>query len=365
MFKIHTVEKTEIVKKKKFYHRYWFIFLSSAFVLGVLLLIGISQYNSYQKRVKYESEVKIAKLKEKALIGLATQIVGFVNNQDWANLYDKGASKTLQNYVTKEQFVSSWTNALKNGDFYSKHFIITGNHINGDKGTVDETIVICVTKNCTGDNRKEIPAPTNFIYVNGVWAVADDQKPSDKAMSLAAELYTIAPLSGQQIIMKGWGDGFNSVPYAVFNWASWLDQNPAEIALAEAAINKVKLQGTNSSQSTVTSSNSISPETYQNYGWYMHNGQSMQYVNGQWYTSPQQNNSQPAQAKSNVGYTSTYIPPLIQMPQYLVPDYSGQALRSLQTLDNNLQNIVNQNTLQNQMIQTNYQLQEINNALRY
>lgn len=28
---------------------------------------------------------------------------------------------------------------------------------------------------------------------------------------------------------------------------------------------------------------------YENYGWYQHNGQSEQYVNGQWYTTPQQN----------------------------------------------------------------------------
>jgi len=342
-----------------------FVISISAFAFSILLFIGIYQYNSYQKRIKYESVVRIAKLKEQSLISLATQLVGFANNQDWAKLYDKGASKTLQNYVTKEQFVSSWTNALKNGDFYSKHFIIKENHINGDKGTVDEAIIICVTKSCTGDSRKEVPAPTDFLYINGIWTVADDQKPSEKSMSLAAELYTIAPLSGQQIIMKGWGDGFNSVPYTIFNWASWLDQNPAEVALAEATINKAKMQTSSPSQNTSTSNNPISSETYQNYGWYMHNGQSMQYVNGQWYTSPQQNNSQPVQAKSSVGYTSTYIPPLIQMPQYLYPDSSGQALRSLQTLDNNLQNIVNQNSLQNQMIQTNYQLQEINNALRY
>jgi hypothetical protein len=30
---------------------------------------------------------------------------------------------------------------------------------------------------------------------------------------------------------------------------------------------------------------------YQNYGWYEHNGQSMQYVNGNWYATPQQGSS--------------------------------------------------------------------------
>ena len=44
------------------------------------------------------------------------------------------------------------------------------------------------------------------------------------------------------------------------------------------------------------------PAQYQNYGWYMHDGKSEQYVDGQWYTSPQQGSTttQPSQqAQSN------------------------------------------------------------------
>lgn len=40
------------------------------------------------------------------------------------------------------------------------------------------------------------------------------------------------------------------------------------------------------------------PINFQNYGWYMHNGQSMQYVNGQWYPMPQQNIQQPTSPNS-------------------------------------------------------------------
>lgn len=40
--------------------------------------------------------------------------------------------------------------------------------------------------------------------------------------------------------------------------------------------------------------------TYQNYGWYSHDGQSMQYVNGNWYATAQQSNqSAPTQTQSN------------------------------------------------------------------
>jgi hypothetical protein len=42
-------------------------------------------------------------------------------------------------------------------------------------------------------------------------------------------------------------------------------------------------------QPASSTSNNNAP-SYQNYGWYMHNGVSMQYVNGNWYISPQQGN---------------------------------------------------------------------------
>ncbi len=34
--------------------------------------------------------------------------------------------------------------------------------------------------------------------------------------------------------------------------------------------------------------NGNNPVSYQDYGWYIHEGKSMQYVNGQWYTTPQE-----------------------------------------------------------------------------
>lgn len=41
-------------------------------------------------------------------------------------------------------------------------------------------------------------------------------------------------------------------------------------------------------QQTNTGNDNPPAGGYQNYGWYMHNGQSMQYVDGNWYTTPQQ-----------------------------------------------------------------------------
>src|SRR5258708_26377143 len=41
-------------------------------------------------------------------------------------------------------------------------------------------------------------------------------------------------------------------------------------------------------QQPASSTNDNKAPSYQNYGWYMHDGVSMQYVNGQWYSTPQQ-----------------------------------------------------------------------------
>jgi hypothetical protein len=54
-----------------------------------------------------------------------------------------------------------------------------------------------------------------------------------------------------------------------------------------------------------TNSNNTTPQQqYQNYGWYEHNGQSMQYINGNWYASPQQNvtSTQTSSSQSTQSY---------------------------------------------------------------
>lgn len=46
-------------------------------------------------------------------------------------------------------------------------------------------------------------------------------------------------------------------------------------------------------------------QQYQNYGWYTHNGKSMQYVNGNWYDSPQQGATQvPQNTSGQSSYTT-------------------------------------------------------------
>lgn len=48
---------------------------------------------------------------------------------------------------------------------------------------------------------------------------------------------------------------------------------------------KIVITSSHPPQPTVIST----PASYANYGWYIHDGQSMQYVNGSWFIEPQQN----------------------------------------------------------------------------
>lgn len=57
--------------------------------------------------------------------------------------------------------------------------------------------------------------------------------------------------------------------------------------------------------------------SYQNYGWYMHNGRSMQFVKGQWYDAPQED--KPQTQSPAVLYDSTVSNPAYAVPAYTIP----------------------------------------------
>lgn len=61
----------------------------------------------------------------------------------------------------------------------------------------------------------------------------------------------------------------------------------------------------------VENGNAGTNTTYQNYGWYMHNGQSMQYINGNWYTTAQQDVTPTSQQNSNSNGSSYTIEPTV------------------------------------------------------
>ena len=50
---------------------------------------------------------------------------------------------------------------------------------------------------------------------------------------------------------------------------------------------------------TINTGGTTIQNNWQNYGWYIHNGQSMQYVNGQWFSTPQQDNQSGQQNNSS------------------------------------------------------------------
>ncbi len=73
-----------------------------------------------------------------------------------------------------------------------------------------------------------------------------------------------------------------------------------------------------------TAANKITtvPTTYRNYGWYTHNGQNMQFVNGKWYTVPQQNVNIQTPTDTPI---PIYIPPVVlssstPIPTILMPN---------------------------------------------
>lgn len=254
-------------------------------------------------------------------------------------------------------------------------------------------------------------------------------KPSPNSLNLSAELYTSAPSSARQEFINYFGGGWNSESFAIANLALLFDHSSTALAEAKNALSKVKIvtissatldliecdlnkavaytqnQQDCSSLQEMVRANNPPRETQTNLPPYLVKCDVDNIVA---YTDVLQNcnllqeaikitanleqktqsTNQPVEGyipsqqpvvpyippvqsyhvqTPQFHYTTTYSPP----PIYLQPlpiQYSNasfEALDSIRQLENNLQNIVNNSFQEMNQIQTNYQLQELNNALRY
>lgn len=198
------------------------------------------------KKVKV---VDATELKKQALAKFYSQISTAQDNQDWASMYEL-VPQSLRNYLTREQYISyqkSLIGGQRRGFSVSQqkfidltqNTLVNSIEVNGDIGIVDRTIITCSTKECIGIDRKEDNAKKSFIYTNGKWQIQDPQATS-KALEVASYMYTNTSESDKKYLKDNFGYGTSSAPFITKNYALFLDQNPEELALVEAWIDKNK-----------------------------------------------------------------------------------------------------------------------------
>ena len=206
------------------------------FVFCILGLLTVNAYQAYQKQLQYQSMVLAARVKQNALKTFVSKIALDVNNKDWANLYDSGMTTSFKNLVTKDVFIK--TSDKSSTNIYSFNMTAKNVSIKGNNGTVEEVYLKCITRDCIGDNRQESTNSYEFTYDNGGWS-PKDKIPWEKALADASYIYAHYPTNSQDFIDK-FGDGYNSAPYAINNLALVFDFSPANLALGDATVEKLK-----------------------------------------------------------------------------------------------------------------------------
>lgn len=197
------------------------------------LLTGITKAKTEPLKIVDETEVK-----KQALTKFYSELSSANDKKDWAKLYTL-APQSVRGNVTQDQYVS-YQKSIKNQPTY-RSTTVHSIKVDGNKGTVERTLVICVTKECIGDNRKEDKAKREYVYTDGSWQIPDPE-PSERASKAVAYLYVTMSEDEQKKLINDNGYGSDSVSFATRNYAIFFDENPDKLVILEAWIDKNKAE---------------------------------------------------------------------------------------------------------------------------
>lgn len=194
----------------------------------------VSSLQNQAQQIKIDPEVQ----KKQDLEKFYKQIAEDSDNHDWSKLYDF-SPQSVRNKVSKENYVEFEISQAKKSKVVSEQTTVNSVEVTGDKGVVDRTRVTCLTKECTGDNRKEENAKKNYEYVNGKWQLPDPE-PSERALKAANYGYLNSSKKDQADLMNWYGYGSDDSNFTIRNWAVWLDKNLEELVRVETLVDQDK-----------------------------------------------------------------------------------------------------------------------------
>lgn len=137
----------------------------SSFTLPKLALLAskLSQYQPQQV-----AKVDVAAEKKQKLEKFYSEISTATDKRDWSKLYEL-VPQSVRSGVSKSEFIAYNNSQSEKNKTVSEQTIVNNIQVNGDSGIVDRTRVICLSKECTGDNRKEENAKREYVYIDGKW----------------------------------------------------------------------------------------------------------------------------------------------------------------------------------------------------
>ncbi len=224
------------------------IFLGASLLIGVLigivsmvslpLISGMFEDRSHPP--KASSALTEAEVKKQALSRYYKEISAAEKKKDWVKLYDL-VPQSVRNNVTKEQFVAHVKEEAEKNKIVSQKYTIHSIVVNGNNGAVERTIITCLAKECTGENRKEDKAKKQYEFVDENWQIPDPE-PSERALKAANYGFQMSTSSDQKDLIDWFGYGSDTTTYTIRNWAVYLDKNLEELIRVETLVEQNKAE---------------------------------------------------------------------------------------------------------------------------
>jgi hypothetical protein len=124
-------------------------------------------------------------VKRAQLIAFYNRLIGYEKSSNYEGIYGL-LSPDYKRTISLKDFLA-WRN--ENKPPYSIDYIPYSYKVNGNKGLIDRTVIICDTSDCAGSSRHESRAYKEYIYLNGMWYVPEEST----VLCTRDEPYGIAP----------------------------------------------------------------------------------------------------------------------------------------------------------------------------
>ena len=159
------------------------------------------------------------------------------SKQDWDKLYD------FVNPADKSWFSKNDLALIMEGSKpFSIQYIVKSINVEGDKGLIDRAVISCLTKGCSGKDKKEESSVKEFEYLNGQWYQQPTKAPTERATKDAAYMYANSDASTKKKLANRYGGGIDEPTKIIHIWSIVLENNPDLMAYDEALIEKHKVE---------------------------------------------------------------------------------------------------------------------------
>lgn len=112
--------------------------------------------------------------KEISLEKMYKSMSKLTESNEFGKIYDQFLLPSEKIKISRDEFIRKYSR--KNISIYSEDYKVHSVVVSGDRGVVDRTIILCLSKACDGENKLESRMKFEYFYINGKWYAPIDNQ---------------------------------------------------------------------------------------------------------------------------------------------------------------------------------------------